>query len=71
MPDETLHEIQNGDGFVNKHAVLVSVVVESHECAIIFINAGGGDHRVTQISANVFEFLVVYMTSIISHSMDL
>ena len=54
MSDETLYEIQNRDGFINKFVIFVSVVVESHEITIVFINAGSGNYRASEISANVF-----------------
>lgn len=53
MPDEPLHEIQNGNGLVNKLVIFVSVVVECHEPAIIFINARSGDYGSSEISADV------------------
>lgn len=53
MPDEPLHEIQNGNGLVNKLVIFVSVVVECDEFTIIFINARSGDYGSSEISANV------------------
>lgn len=53
MLDKPLHEIQNGNGLVNKLVIFVSVVVECHEFTIIFINARNGDHGSSEISANV------------------
>lgn len=51
---KSFHEIQHGNGLVNKLVVFVPVVVESNRITIIFINAGSGDNRASKISADVF-----------------
>lgn len=53
MPNKPLHKLQCGNGFVNKFVVFMSVVVKCDETAIILINAGGGDNRAAEVSADV------------------
>lgn len=53
MSDKSFHEFQYRNGFVNKFVVFMPVVVESNKITIIFINAGGGDNRAPEVSADV------------------
>ena len=39
VPYKSFHEIQYGDGFINKFVVFVSVVVESDGITIVAVNA--------------------------------
>lgn len=54
MPDKPLHELQSGNGFVNKSVVFVSVVVKCDRITIVSVNAGGGNNRAAEVSADVF-----------------
>lgn len=52
--DKSLHERQCGNGFVNKFVVFMSVVVESEGRPIVAVNAGRGNNRAAEVSADVF-----------------
>lgn len=52
--DKSLHERQCGNGFVNKFVVFMSVVVESDGSTIVAVNAGRGNNRAAEVSADVF-----------------
>ena len=54
VPYKSFHEIQYGNGFINKFVVLVSVVVKSNRITIVLVNAGSSNNRSSKISANVF-----------------
>lgn len=54
MTDKPLHEFQGGNGYENKFVVFMSVEVKSNEVAIILINAGRGNNRAAEVSADVF-----------------
>ena len=54
VSNKSFHEIQYGKGFINKFVVFVSVVVESNRITIVFVNAGSGNNRSSEVSADVF-----------------
>lgn len=54
MPDKPVHELQSRNGFVNKSVVFVPVVVECDKITIVSVNAGGGNNRAAEVSADVF-----------------
>lgn len=54
VPDKPFHEIQYGNGLVNKLVVFVPVIVEGNRVTIVLINAGSGNNRAPEISADVF-----------------
>lgn len=54
VSDKSLHERQCGNGFVNKFVVFMSVVVESDGSTVVAVDAGGGNNRAAEVSADVF-----------------
>lgn len=54
VSDKSFHEIQYGNGFINKLVVFMPVVVEGDRITVIFINTGSGDNRASKVSADVF-----------------
>lgn len=54
MLDEEGNEIQYRDRFFHIGIILVFIVVESHIVSIIRINAGGGNDRPPEVTADVF-----------------
>lgn len=54
MPDKTFYESHNGDCFFNIRVIFMAVVMEGDKVAIIFINPGGGNHRASEITPDVF-----------------
>lgn len=54
MPDKTFYEFHNGYCFFHKCVIFMAVVMEGDKVAIIFINPGGGDHRASEITSDVF-----------------
>lgn len=54
MLDEQGDKVQDRDSFADKSVVLMAVVMESDEAAIIGINAFKGDSGPTEITANIF-----------------
>lgn len=54
MADKPVHEFQSGNGLINQSVVFVSVVVKCDRITIVSVNAGGGDNRAAEVSADVF-----------------
>lgn len=54
MADETLDEFHDRNGFPHIFVILVAVVVEGDEVAIVTVNARNSDHRPSKVAANVF-----------------
>ena len=55
MADQALDELHDRDSFLHIFVVLMAVVMESDEVAVIFVNAGSGDGRASQIAADIFD----------------
>ena len=55
VPDKTLYEFHNRDGFFHLLLIFVSVVMESDKVAVTFINPGCSDDGTFKIAANVFD----------------
>ena len=55
MSDQALDELHDRDSFLHIFAILMAVVMEGDEVAVIFVNAGSGDDRASQITADIFE----------------
>lgn len=57
VSDQSFDEIHGRNGFVDKTAIFVSVVMEGDGICnfVIGINAGSSNDRATKISADVFE----------------
>lgn len=54
MLDEQGDKVQDRDSFADKSVVLMAVVMESDEAAIIGINTFKGDSGPSEIAANIF-----------------
>lgn len=55
VPDKTLDELHNGDGFLHILIIFMTVVMKGYGVAVIFVDPGGSDDRTSQITANVFD----------------
>ena len=55
MADQTLYKLHDRDGFFHILIILMAIVMEGNEVAIIFVNAGSGDHRTAKIAADIFD----------------
>ena len=54
MLDESANEIKGRDGLHDQFVILMAVIVEGDHVAIIFVNAGSSDDRLSKIAPNVF-----------------
>ena len=63
VPYQPFDEFHDRHTLRHQDIILMTVVVESHEVTVIGIDTGGGDHRSSQISADVFndDFRVAYV----------
>ena len=55
MPDQTLYELHDRDGFLDIFVILMPVVMESDKITIVVVNPGGGDDRPSEIAAHIFD----------------
>ena len=53
MLDESLNEFKSGDFFYHKFVVFMPVVMESDSIPIIVVNAGSGNNRPSEVTANI------------------
>ena len=59
MANKLFHKFGNGNRFINKLVVLVSVVMKGYKVTVILIDSGGSDDRTTEITTDIFDNLVV------------
>lgn len=55
VPDQTLYEFHDRNGLFHIFVVLMAVVMEGDEVAVIFVNPGCGDYGTPEITANIFD----------------
>ena len=55
MPDQTLNKLHDRDGLFHIFIILMPVVVESDQIAIITVNAGSGDHWPAKIAPDILD----------------
>ena len=55
MPDQTLNKLHDRDGLFHIFIILMPVVVESDQIAIITVNAGSGDHLPAKIALDILD----------------
>lgn len=55
MPDQTLDELHDRDGFLDIFVVLMAVVMESDKVTVVFVNTRGGDDWPAEIAAYIFD----------------
>ena len=55
MPDQTLNKLHDRDGLFHIFIILMPVVVESDQIAVIPVNAGSGDHRPAKIAPDILD----------------
>ena len=55
MADQTLYKLHDRDGFFHIFIILMAIVMEGNEVAIVFVNAGSSDHRTAEIAADILD----------------
>lgn len=55
MPDQTLYKLHDRDGLFHIFIILMPVVVESDQIAVITVNAGSGDHWPAKIAPDILD----------------
>lgn len=55
MPDEPPDKFHSGESFFYISIIFMTVVMESDILPVIMVNAGGCDHRSSEISADIFD----------------
>ena len=54
MLDETVYEIECGDGFHDQAVIFMAVIVEGDHITVIMINAGSGNDGSAEIASDIF-----------------
>lgn len=57
VPDETFDEIYGRDSFLHIFFILMAVVMKSDHFIVIFINAGSGYDRTSEITPDIFNYI--------------
>lgn len=53
MADQALDKFHGRDGFFHIFVILMAVVVEGNKITVVFVNAGGGNYRPAEITADI------------------
>lgn len=54
MLDETVYEIECGDGFRDRFVIFMAVIVEGDHITVIMVNAGSGNDGPAEIASDIF-----------------
>lgn len=54
MLDQALHEFKNGNSFFDIFLIFMSIVMKRDKITVVFIDAGSGNGRTSEITPNIF-----------------